>query len=129
MIRPLGQLDYSIVRDLFRKTFHSSEDAFFMNIWKGRDTIASVGEWIHGVFVGAAIVKQKKIEYIFVSEYHQGCGIGSRLLNRICTIHPTLRVNPVDDPKVLRWYERHGFRLTREYMTDSGMYRCYVRRL
>jgi hypothetical protein len=128
MIRPLSQLDHSIVRALFRSSFHASEDEYFMNIWKSRDKEASIGEWIHGVFVGAALVKNKKIEYIFVSEYHQGCGIGSRLLKHICRLHPIIRVNPVDDMKVILWYERHGFILTREYMTDTGMYRCYVRR-
>lgn len=128
MIRPLTQLDHCIVRALFQTTFHSSEHENFANIWKGRDKKSSIGEWIHGVFVGAAIVRNKKIEYIFVSEYHQGCGIGSRLLQHIFTLHPLLRVTPVDDPTVLHWYERHGFRLTQEYMTDTGMYRCYVRR-
>jgi GNAT superfamily N-acetyltransferase len=127
MIRSLTQLDHSIVRALFRKTFHSSEDEYFLDIWNSRDTFASVGEWIHGVFVGAAIVKKKKIEYIFVSEHHQGCGIGSRLLRYICSIRPLLRVNPVDNPDVLHWYERHGFRLTKEYMTETGMHRSYIR--
>ena len=128
MIRPLTQLDTSIVRALFRKTFHISEDEYFMDIWKGRDKEASIGEWIHGVFVGAAIVKHNKIEYIFVSEYHQGCGIGTRLLRTIFAMRPILRVNPVDDPQVLHWYERHGFKLTREYMTDCGMHRSYIRK-
>ena len=128
MIRPLTQLDHYIVRDLFRNTFHRSEDDYFTNIWNGRDKKASIGEWIHGVLIGAAIVRNKKIEYIFVSEYHQGCGSGTRLLQYIFRIHPIIRVNPVDNPSVLHWYERHGFRLTREYMTDTGMYRCYVRR-
>lgn len=128
MIRSLTQLDYSIVFALFRTTFHSSEHEYFRNIWKGRDKEASIGQWIHGVFVGAAIVRNKKIEYIFVSEYHQGCGIGTKLLQYIFSIRPVLRVNPVDDPKVLSWYERHGFLLTREYMTENGMHRSYIRR-
>jgi GNAT superfamily N-acetyltransferase len=128
MIRSLTQLDHFIVRDLFRNTFHRSEDEFFTNIWNGRDKKASIGEWIQGVLVGAAIVKNKKIEYIFVSEYHQGCGIGTRLLQYIFRIHPIIHVNPVDNPPVIRWYEHHGFLLTKEYMTDTGMYRCYVRK-
>ena len=115
-IKPLTSLDGYVVRQLFRSIFHESEDPYFSAAWISRDQGASLGWWDSetDTLLGAAIVVgsvsvNAKLEYIFVSESHQGSGIGSQLLNAVLSRTPNLHLVPVEDPAVFRWYEKHGF--------------------
>jgi GNAT superfamily N-acetyltransferase len=113
-IKPLTSLDGYVVRQLFRSIFHESEDPYFSAAWISRDRTASLGWWDPETetLLGAAIVVGSvyaKLEYIFVSESHQGSGIGSQLLTAVLALKPNLHLVPVEDPAIFRWYEKHGF--------------------
>jgi GNAT superfamily N-acetyltransferase len=110
-IKPLTSLDGYVVRQLFRSIFHESEDPYFSAAWISRDPAASLGysDPETETLLGAAIVVRSKLEYIFVSELHQGSGIGSQLLTAVLALKPNLHLVPVEDPAIFRWYEKHGF--------------------
>ena len=110
-IKPLTSLDGYVVRTLFRSIFHVSEDPYFSAAWVARDRTASLGWWDSETetLLGAAVVVSQKLEYIFVSESHQGAGIGSQLLLAVLESSPNLHLVPVNDPIIFRWYEKHGF--------------------
>jgi GNAT superfamily N-acetyltransferase len=113
-IKPLTSLDGYVVRQLFRSIFHESEDPYFSAAWASRNQATSLGYWDPETetLLGAAIVVgsvYSKLEYIFVSESHQGSGIGSQLLTAVISRTPNLHLVPVEDPVVFRWYEKHGF--------------------
>jgi len=110
-IKPLTSLDAYVVRQLFQTIFNESEDPYFSVAWISRDQDASLGYWDPETetLLGAAIVVGSKLEYIFVSESHQGSGIGSQLLTAVLDLKPNLHLVPVEDPAIFRWYEKHGF--------------------
>ena len=123
MIRLLRDTDQFITRQLFHSIFRCDDPSYFTDLWKSRDSAKSIGEWSNGVFLGAAIVSRNKLEYIFVDTNHHGTGIGTRLLSKIIELCPNIYLNPIDDPNLIRWYERNGFHLS----SQKGSHRCYVR--
>ena len=127
MIRPLKDTDYMVTKRLFQNTFCLSEDQYFPEIWINRNINATLGMWEQGALIGAAIVAEGKLEYIFIDETQQSQGFGSKLLHAVLNICPNIHLNPVDDPVICRWYERNGFRLSQEMETPWGIRRCYVR--
>lgn len=103
------------------------EDKNFVYAWKHRNRTSSVGIWEGGALLGAVLVRGEQLEYIFVSAYHQGCGLGKILLESVLDKHPTLYLIPVKDPRVIRWYETYGFRIIGETITHAGTEICMVR--
>lgn len=124
---PLHDLDYAVTKQLYQATFSVMEDKNFAYAWKHRNRTSSVGIWEGGALLGAAIVRGDQLEYIFVSAYHQGCGLGKILLESVLDKHPTLYLIPVKDPRVIRWYETYGFRIIGETITHVGTEICMVR--
>jgi len=123
MIRALKQTDYAVTKQLFHDVFDMSEDPHFVAAWASRNLSASLGFWINEVLVGAAIVGDNKLHYIFTHDAYRGKSIGTRLLRAVISLTPTIHLTPVDDPEVQQWYVKHGFRLS----TDIDGYRVYVR--
>lgn len=117
-VRPLKGTDYAAVRRLFNVVFDMSEDFGFVRAWRRRSCVRSVGCWLGfgsaSSLVGAAIVGSDSnyLAYIFVDPDFQQMGIGSRLLRRITDSSPSLHLVPVDDPAIISWYEKFGFRLS-----------------
>jgi GNAT superfamily N-acetyltransferase len=123
MIRPLRQTDYAVTKQLFSEAFVTSEIPNFIEAWASRSPNASFGYWVYGTLVGAAIASDKKLNYIFIhSEFRSG-GTGTQLLNAVLQVCPNLHLTPVDTPYVLQWYEKHGFRLSKQ----QGAYTVYVK--
>jgi len=118
-IKPLTSLDGYVVRMLFRSIFDQSEDRFFSQAWRTRSLALGVTEPVTETLLAAAIVCGNKLEYIFVSEAHQGAGIGSLLLKELLQRKPALYLVPIQNPDVFRWYERHGFHIESRFKQPS----------
>lgn len=125
MIRPLMDTDYAICKDLFQTVFHPSIHDQFPKIWKIRSE--SLGLWSYGALIGFALVSGMKLEYICINESQQGRGHGSRLLIAVLALYPALYLIPVDDVKVCKWYESHGFHLEFIAKRNGHTMRRYVR--
>jgi GNAT superfamily N-acetyltransferase len=125
MIRPLLDTDYAICKDLFQTVFHPSIHDQFPKIWKIRSE--SLGLWSYGALIGFALVSRNKLEYICINESQQGRGHGSRLLIAVLALYPALYLVPVDDVKVCKWYESHGFHLEFIAERNGHTMRRYVR--
>ena len=123
MIKPLKQTDYTVAKRLFQDTFDLTEDPNFITAWAHRDEQASLGYWDDDVLVGAAIVGDGKLHYIYTHDAYRGSGLGTRLLKAVIARCPTIHLTPVDEPGVQQWYVKHGFHLSRQ----EGAYRMYAR--
>jgi GNAT superfamily N-acetyltransferase len=111
---PLKQTDYAAVKQLFQEVFDRKEDKYLAPAWKDRREDASLGLWRDGALLAAAVVRGHCLEYIFVSDVCRGGGVGTALLQTILATVPALHLTPVNDPRVIRWYESQGFRLSRQ---------------
>jgi hypothetical protein len=109
---PLKQTDYAAVKQLFQEVFDLNEDKYLSPAWKERREDASLGYWREGALLAAAVVRGNCLEYIFVSDVCRGGGVGTTLLQTLLTISPALHLTPVNDLRVIRWYESQGFRLS-----------------
>jgi ribosomal protein S18 acetylase RimI-like enzyme len=125
MLRPLKQSDFSAVKRLFHEAFDQSEDKHLHPVWKQRREDASLGIWRSDCLVAAAIVRGTMLEYICVSSTARGSGIGTQLLQAVMALSPALHLTPVNDPRVIRWYESQGFRLSSQ--NPRGDRKVYVR--
>jgi GNAT superfamily N-acetyltransferase len=123
MLRPLKQTDFYAVKRLFHESFDPSEDKYLHPTWKGRRQDASIGIWRDDCLIAAAIVRGTMLEYICVSTTARGGGIGTQLLQAVLALSPALHLTPVNDPRVIRWYESQGFRLS----CTRGDRKVYVR--
>ncbi len=111
-LKPLKQTDYRAVKHLFHEAFDLSEDKYLNSAWKKRNEAASLGYWDRGCLIGAAIVRDLTLEYICVGAAARGSGIGTQLLQAVIQKTPALHLTPVNDPRVIRWYESQGFVLS-----------------
>jgi GNAT superfamily N-acetyltransferase len=109
---PLKQTDYAAVKQLFQEAFDLNEDKYLSPAWKERREDASLGYWRGSALLAAAVVRGNCLEYIFVSDVCRGSGVGTQLLQTLLAISPALHLTPVNDLRVIRWYESQGFRLS-----------------
>ena len=123
LLRRLKATDYASVKRLFCQVFDLCEDKYLPEVWRERDQEASFGMWSHGSLLAAALVRDTCLEYIFVDPAAQGDGHGSTLLTAVLEQRPALHLTPVNDGRVIRWYERHGFHLS----SQKGDRRILVR--
>jgi GNAT superfamily N-acetyltransferase len=123
ILRSLKQTDYANVKHLYHDIFDMSEDPNFVKAWRQRDPDLSIGCFDRGVLVGAAIVGNRFLHYIFVNAEYQKEGVGSRLLRAVLLSSPNIHLTPVPDPKIQAWYIKHGFHLSFE----DGDYRVFTR--
>jgi len=126
MLRILNDTDHYVTKQLFQRNFKHSEDRYFKEAWPERTRDHSFGLWLEGVMIGMALVCNSKLEYICIEPTQQGHGWGSILLKHVLSVCPTLYLNPADDPVLCKWYEKHGFRLSKEVTYPRWTARCYV---
>ncbi len=124
LFHPLKDTDYAAVKQLFQDSFDLKEDKLLAPAWKERRRDASIGLWREGALLAAAVVRGQCLEYIFVSDACRGGGIGTQLLQAVLAKSPALHLTPVNDPRVIRWYESQGFCLS----SQKGERKLYVRR-
>lgn len=109
MFTALREPDYADVERLLIASFDVSEHKHFLPIWRTRHQDASVGLWREDYLLAAALVRGNFLEYICVSDACRGSGIGTQLLQAVLAKVPALHLTPVNDPRVIRWYESQGF--------------------
>jgi len=126
MIRILHDTDHAVVKKLFQCNFILSEEPYFRTAWKNRTKDRSFGLWIEKYLIGMTVVCDTKLEYICIDPLHQGKGWGSILLQHLLSTCPTLYLNPADDLALCKWYEKHGFQLSKEVKCSQWTERCYV---
>lgn len=110
MFTTLRENDYAAVEQLLVASFDVSEHKHFLPVWQSRSYDTSIGIWRDEHLLAAALVRGNFLEYICVSDVCRGSGIGTQLLQAVLVRVPALHLTPVNDPRVIRWYESQGFR-------------------
>ncbi len=122
-IRPLNDRDFPVVEEIFLETFPRTDDADFMNAWRTKECNWSLGLYYNATLVGFAITchgekaDEARLWFIAVSAKHRAGGAGTRLLttvmNAVADSNCTLLLTPDNCPRIINWYKRHGFVITK----------------
>ena len=118
ILRSLSSIDYKDVRLLFSFVFDQCEQRYFTGVWSHRERERSLGIYTAAKeLVGFTIVKDAKLHYIGVDPLYQSNGVGSRLIDELkkisCSKGSNLCLTPVNNTKLIQWYLRKGFYISR----------------
>ena len=120
---PLRWNFYARCRDLFQSAFDVSEHANFPTKWRNRCTSRSIVTLLMDVPVAFAIVDTKHtLQYICVHPGLHNEKLGSKLLAKL--LHNlnddrSIHLVTADDERLVRWYEKYGFRVTKTYYSEG----------
>ena len=125
-MRSLIATDYRDVRALFQSIFDREEYPQFQVAWRRRDTERSLGLFIEDVLIGFTLVRENKLFYIGIDPECQAGGYGSQLLQEVIKLSKVKRIGlclvPVNNTKVIHWYMRNGFRISKiTHSTEDGV--------
>ena len=125
-IRPLEGSDFDALIELFKVVFPIENKNEFLDAWLARNQRHSCGAFVPGAGPGGqtkllafVICTQKDdgllhIEFLGVSPYCQGSGLGTVLLGKVLEFcrktNSRATLIPVNDHRIISWYKRHGFR-------------------
>jgi ribosomal protein S18 acetylase RimI-like enzyme len=119
IVRILSNDQFDAVWAIFTAVFPTKYGEEFIDAWLQRNQALTYGVFDEtNTLRGFVITKQKDsktqhIEFLGVDPTCQKGGIGTILLTRVLDIclQTNYRVTliPVDDSRILRWYEKHGF--------------------
>jgi ribosomal protein S18 acetylase RimI-like enzyme len=116
--RPLLADDYEDVMRLFTVVFPVKYKNEFLDCWLQRIPELSLGAFLDGILSGFIVSCPKgddgiRIEFLGVDPSTQKGGIGTGLLSTILDFCRETRTRvtliPINEPRVIRWYKRHGF--------------------
>jgi len=134
--RALRATDYKDVCQIYLATFPSMDDDDYSAAWLNRCETSStvllqrsfstadkpLGE---PKLIGFGLVSQspattaaaaeKKLWFLAVAADHRSGGSGSRLLKAIMATSPSLCLAPVNDEKIIAWYQKNGFEIVQRY--------------
>lgn len=133
VLRNLTDLDYANTRRLMADRFSPADLSVFVQLWRGRNGVASLCIEHMGAILGFALVLGNKLEYLVVSDVCEGHGYGRMLLTYVVSQlkHQDYRstiLMTANDPGLRGWYGRQGFELsstTRDAEGISGDYMVY----
>ena len=120
-IRRLRAQDYKSVRDIFCDAFRASKLPTSDLGISWRNKANSYGIFSHaGDLLGFAITsfhkrsgKSRYIDYFAIHSAYRGQQLGNRLLDFLrrnsCRERKSLHLWPLDSPKLIEWYKKHGF--------------------
>jgi ribosomal protein S18 acetylase RimI-like enzyme len=119
VLRPLKVADYSAVQAIFRAVFPAKYNLEFGDVWTSRNPTMSLGAFVGTELAGFLVVKkqgprQQRIEFLGVNPQCQKGGVGTLLLQTV--LDTCLKTGdratliPVNDPRIIHWYKKHGFR-------------------
>jgi GNAT superfamily N-acetyltransferase len=118
--------DYVPARAVFRAAFAYSEWSQLYPNWKARADYGCFAAWYGGALVGFSLVStDNMIKYIAVDPDYQGFKIGSGLLTLILRSMVDLRMIRLitaGDERLLQWYGRFGFKVTKMHYNSEGHY-------
>ena len=115
----LREEHFDLVWDIFTAVFPAKYGNEFMDAWMDRNRNLSYGMFgsdgsLHGFLIATQTLSHtQKIEFLGVNPSCQKGGIGTQLLKLI--LDYCLRTNsratliPVNDPRIIHWYNKHGF--------------------
>lgn len=86
--------------------------------------------WVYddGIVRGFIRIANREIIKLFVDPFFQGRGIGAKLLEFAVKDHHVNRLWALEkNERAIRFYERHGFRLTGERIFEEGTTEYLVR--
>ncbi len=118
----LNDNDFSRAHSIFTIVFDRKkwEQDFFV-AWNTRIQNESIGAYSEdGRLLAYAILTQKVsptgqpywfLEFLAVDPEAQGLGLGSTLPERLLSKKVPLSLVPLNNDKLIRWYERYGFRI------------------
>lgn len=111
--RLLRMHNYREVKSIYFDTFDLHDDADFFAAWRNRDQQSSMGLFYRGTLIGFGIVtRDNRLWFLAVARQFRGDGAGSILLNAILKTMDSCHLTPVNDSKIIAWYQRHGFRIS-----------------
>jgi GNAT superfamily N-acetyltransferase len=115
----LREEHFDLVWDIFTAVFPAKYGDEFMDAWMDRNQNLSYGMFgsdgcLHGFIITTQTASHtQKIEFLGVNPSCQKGGIGTQMLKLI--LDYCLRTNsratliPVNDPRIIHWYNKHGF--------------------
>lgn len=123
-IKQLNCLHAKTAREIFYSFFHMEEHSEFQFSWRVRERSRSVGIFTEeGDLLGYTLVWLNKLAYIVVDGDYQGMNLGSLLLTHILGItvsqKKTLHLTPVNAPRLIHWYKKHGFKEELQSESDT----------
>ncbi len=109
----LEDSDESDVRRIYAATFARHNDAEFTSAWNRRNRRYSMGLFYKATLIGFGIVvtdqTTNKLTFLAVDAAYRGSGAGSQLLESLLATVEHCYLVPVNNLKVIDWYQRHGF--------------------
>ena len=112
--KPLRLHNYKEVKSIFYDTFDLHDDPDFFYAWRNRNQRSSMGLFYRGTLIGFGLVSGNKLYFLAIAASFRGNGTGSILLNAILRTMPSCYLTPINDPRLIAWYERHGFRISQQ---------------
>lgn len=123
VIRKLTDNDFPEIKRIFIQTFPRTDDTDFAVAWRTKECNYSLGLFHKATLVGFAITcleedgAAARLWFIAVDPAQRSCGAGTQLLNaliaRVKVDGKRLVLTPDNSERVISWYERHGFVITR----------------
>jgi ribosomal protein S18 acetylase RimI-like enzyme len=117
--------DFSEVTRIFLQTFPRTDDADFANAWRTKECNYSLGLYYKATLVGFAITclevdataPAARLWFIAVDPKQRSGGAGTQLLTSLidacCANGLRLILTPDNSDRVISWYKRHGFIITK----------------
>lgn len=126
VLRTLLDTDYRNTKSLMMERFHPNDVQCFVEAWKWRNWSASLCIERFGTILGFALVTGNHLDYLVVSQYHEGLGYGRILVQHVLEElyeqgHKAVTLTTADDPTLSSWYERQGFDVEAISWDDQGI--------
>lgn len=128
-VRPLCAADYIDVCKIYMETFPCMDDMDFIDSWLSRNHQFSLALLDRtrprekSQLIGFGIVcpfmdtelpfVRQKLWFLAVDPDVRGGGAGSFLLDALIGLTDSLCLAPVNEDRIIRWYEKKGFQIVR----------------
>ncbi len=119
----LESADEEAVCAIYAASFARHNDTDFEGAWHRRNRQSSMGLFYKATLIGFGIVEECKLAFLAVDRAYQGSGAGSTLLAAILETLTYCYLVPVNNLKVINWYQRAGFvarPVARTYAADEA---------
>ncbi len=118
-VKTLKLHHFKEVKNIFYDTFDLHDDPDFFAAWRNRNQRSSMGLFYRGTLIGFGLVCNTKLYFLAIARQFRGGGSGSMLLHAILSTMKCCHLTPVNDLRIISWYERHGFRISRSLRPDK----------
>ena len=109
----LEDSDEGSARTIYVANFARHNDADFEGALRNRNRQSSMGLFYKATLIGFGIVvtdqTTNKLTFLAVDAAYRGSGAGTQLLECVLATLECCYLVPVNNLKVIDWYQRHGF--------------------